>query len=271
MCFRYKKLPHFLVLQAVLQLLLSALSCSVMEDRDLCPCTLELDYRGCGQDRLKDGVVTRINSIEGETAEFHLADTVHIPLWSISVPRTKLDVVTVWPPESSSLDKDAVVRIPKGHDCPEVWMCSETMSTDCESRQMEIFLHKNYSELTISVKNSSDDDFPYRMELRGNICGYDLCGNPLHGLFIAPVESSSRSLGGSAKVPRQVDNSLTLDIISEDDTHRAFAIGNYIDASGYDWTSPDLKDIEMEIDYSRSLLSFKIGPWQKVVEFEVVI
>lgn len=269
MCFRYKKLPHFLVLQAVLQLLLSASSCSVMEDRDLCPCTLELDYSGCGQDRLKGGVVTRINSTKG--GEFHIADTVRVPLWSVPVPRTKLSVVTVWPPEASSSDKDAVLRIPEGHDCPEVWMYSETMSTDCENRSVEVSLHKNYSELTISVRNSSGDDFPYRMELRGNICGYDLYGNPLPGLFIAPVESSSRSLSGSAKVPRQVDNSLILDIISEDDTHRAFAIGNYIDASGYDWTSPDLKDIEMEIDYSRSLLSFKIGPWQKSVEFEVVI
>ena len=230
---------------------------------------MELDYGGCGQDRLKGGVVTRINSTKG--GEFHIADTVRVPLWSVPVPRTKLSVVTVWPPEASSSDKDAVVRIPEGHDCPEVWMYSETMSTDCENRSVEVSLHKNYSELTISVRNSSGDDFPYRMELRGNICGYDLYGNPLPGLFIAPVESSSRSLYGSAKLPRQVDNSLILDIISEDDTHRAFAIGNYIDASGYDWTSPDLKDIEMEIDYSRSLLSFKIGPWQKAVEFEVVI
>ena len=78
MCFRYKKLPHFLVLQAVLQLLLSASSCSVLEDRDLCPCKLELDYGGCGQDRLKGGVVTRINSTKG--GEFHIADTVRVPL-----------------------------------------------------------------------------------------------------------------------------------------------------------------------------------------------
>ena len=72
-------------------------------------------------------------------------------------------------------------------------------------------------------------------------------------------------------VPRQKDNTLKLDIVSGDGAVRTFAIGNYIEASGYSWDSEDLKDIALEIDYSRTMLLFRIGAWEKYEQFEVVI
>ena len=72
-------------------------------------------------------------------------------------------------------------------------------------------------------------------------------------------------------LPRQIDNSLLLDIISDDDRRRTFAIGNYIEASGYDWDSMDLKDITLDIDYARTDVTFRIGAWEHTTQFEVVI
>ena len=72
-------------------------------------------------------------------------------------------------------------------------------------------------------------------------------------------------------LPRQIDNSLLLDIISDDDRRRTFAIGNYIEASGYDWESMDLKDITLDIDYARTDITFRIDAWERTVQFEVVI
>lgn len=261
--------PHFLVLSAVLQLIISATGCSVREDRDLCPCVLSLDFSGNDSDMLEDGIFVMVRSSD-KGVRFSVRDTVTLPLWAEVVPRTELRIVSVWPAASLSRVPEngdggqALVVIRPGEECPEVWMDSKKVYASGETECEKMTVHKNFCRLTVSVRNVSGAEFPYRMEIRGNVSGYDLDGQPMRGMFISPV-------GESVRIPRQLDTSLMLDVISEDDSCRSFAVGNYIAASGYDWTSPDLKDISMEIDYSETGLSFKIGAWQKSVNFEVVI
>lgn len=261
--------PHFLVLSAVLQLIISATGCSVREDRDLCPCVLSLDFSDNDSDMLEDGIFVMVRSSDKDV-QFSVMDTVTVPLWAEVVPRTELRVVSVWPAgvQSCAVENgdvgQALVLIRPGEECPEVWMDSKTVSASGETECENMTVHKNFCRLSVSVINASGTEFPYRMEIRGNVSGYGSDGYPMKGMFISPVVESVR-------IPRQLDNTLMLDIISEDDSCRSFAVGNYIEASGYDWTSPDLKDISMEIDYSETGLSFKIGAWQKSVNFEVVI
>lgn len=52
---------------------------------------------------------------------------------------------------------------------------------------------------------------------------------------------------------------------------REFALGEYIIESGYDWSAPDLADIEIEVDYSKTDVVFKVEDWEKTVSFDVII
>ena len=137
-------------------------------------------------------------------------------------------------------------------------------------------LHKNFCRIDIQVRDVDGEEFPFKLRVRGNVNGYGLDGKPARGAFLCDAERSETESTGSGHgyavtVPRQTDDSLTLEIVTDDGVAKSFAIGNYIAASGYDWTSADLKDICLEIDYARTVISFTIDKWTHSEQFEVVI
>ena len=46
-------------------------------------------------------------------------------------------------------------------------------------------------------------------------------------------------------------------------------MGEYILESGYDWNAPDLEDIDVEMDFSRSSLTVSVSKWKKTLSFEI--
>ena len=52
---------------------------------------------------------------------------------------------------------------------------------------------------------------------------------------------------------------------------RTFSIGEYIIESGYDWTAESLEDVNVEIDYAKTEVSFTVNDWEKTVHFDVEI
>lgn len=276
------------VLLAVLQLLITCPSCSVKENRDACPCRLELEFSGEDALRCRDGIILTLLGVSGAAEGYALRDTVvdetaeDKVVWSSDVPKGKMIIASVWPDDirlESDIHTGKMVRIPAGKDCPMLWSCSKEMSLEKENVRQSMTLAKNYCHLVLRVEDTSGEPFPFRMEVRGNVCGYNLDGTLQSGKFVAEVKNAadvdalpgSGSVEGYINLPRQNDNSLCLDIISEDDKVRTFALGNYIEDSGYDWSSENLKDITMTIDYARTSIGFHIGAWEKYEHFEVVI
>lgn len=272
----YGKFPHVLVLLTVLQLLITCPGCSVKEDRDLCPCTLEIDASGDGH--AADSISITLAGSAGKAAGFVLEDKMG-ERWRGAVPRGEMYLAAVYPAgtvTSPCLPDGRWLKIDAGRECPRIWMSCCGVSTMAEHVEVPLALHKSYCELTMFIRDVSGGRFPYRLEIRGDVDGYMADGRPSEGKFIAPVAyvgeaSSSGVLEARVALPRQTDNSLLLDIISDDDRFRTFAVGNYIEASGYDWTSPDLKDITLEIDYARTDISFRIASWRLTAQFETVI
>ncbi len=284
MCFK-SRIHHILALLAFLQPIITCPGCTVKEDRDLCPCLLEMRFSGDDAGRICDcGISVFLAGRGGRAEGFALSDTLRLTSsegslwWASTVPRGSLYVAAVYPStiSVSPSDPDSFVTIRKGDSCPELWMFCEEVSTMCERRYVEPRLHKNYCALTMRICDRSGAPFPFRLEVRGDVCGYDMSGVPRIGEFIAEAKYSEDVSSGNyyeaiVNIPRQSDSSLALDIISDDDKVRTFAIGNYIEASGYDWGSADLKDIVLEIDYARATITFRIDKWQHSEHFEVVI
>lgn len=264
---------------AIPLLIITCLSCSVKEDRTICPCILTIHYSGTETIDSEENISTRIDIAEIQGTKETIVDT--LPVYEsthrIDVSRGSATILSAAPisaiSQTAYVPEDRWIEIREGHPCPRIWTSCVKVNTDSDSAEAEAVLHKNYCCLNIMLTGSGTSDFI--LKIRGNISGYDLNGNPAKGKFVAPAEENINELSGQVYntvcVPRQVDNSLKLDIISNDDTAITFAIGNYIEASGYDWTSPDLKDINMEIDYSRTSITFHINKWQETVHFELVI
>ena len=280
MCFK-RNIYRILAFLAILQPLVTCPGCSVKEDRASCPCLLAvLSQKAEGLD---SSIVMTASGFTGKASGFVLDEVLDMSpaekdgtlKWSWKVPRGKMYVNAVSPSVQANATElhKPWVKVEPGDEFPSLWTFFSEVSTDCEHVEVPVRLHKNYCGITFIVRDMSGTPFDFSLIVRGGICGYDIDGSLVPGEFRAQAEyrRAGGMLEAEVNVPRQMDNTLKLDIVSSDGAVRTFAIGNYIEASGYSWDSEDLKDIALEIDYSRTMLLFRIGAWEKYEQFEVVI
>ena len=52
---------------------------------------------------------------------------------------------------------------------------------------------------------------------------------------------------------------------------KAFALGQYMAASGYDWDAPDLDDVTVILDYALTELRLVISGWESVYRYDIEI
>lgn len=296
----------FLVLLSVLQPFFTCPGCSVKEDRDLCPCTLVLEFPREDAERLQDGVTVCMRGysddgfslcdtlLAGQPASGGASDGVS---YSYVVPKGDVDLAVAYSADGLAGELNSSgrwIEIDEGRPCPSIWTCCEKVSARADRVTVPVRLHKNFCRIDIQVRDVDGEEFPFKLRVRGNVNGYGLDGKPARGAFLCDAERSETENTGSGTesdgddsgtasestgyghgyavtVPRQTDDSLTLEIVTDDGVAKSFAIGNYIAASGYDWTSADLKDICLEIDYARTVISFTIYKWTHSEQFEVVI
>lgn len=295
----------FLVLLSVLQPFFTCPGCSVKEDRDLCPCTLVLEFPGEDAERLQDGVTVCMRGYSDGDG-FSLCDTISTGQpasggapdgvsYSYVVPKGDIDLAVAYSADGLAGELNSSgrwIEIDEGRPCPSIWTCCEKVSAWADRVTVPVRLHKNFCRIDIQVRDVDGEEFPFKLRVRGNVNGYGLDGKPARGAFLCDAESAetegpgtaSESTGSgtasesavsghgySVTVPRQTDDSLILEIVTGDGVAKSFAIGNYIASSGYDWASADLKDICLEIDYARTVISFTIDKWTHSEQFEVVI
>ena len=247
--------------------------CSVKESRDECPCILSLIYDASSREMIAEGVSVRIemsgeNGREVRDSFFRSEETT---VFRTAVCRGTVKALSVWPGSTPLEDPGSGlwIRIPEGMQCPEIWTGLAVTDTERDEASADIKLRKNYCNIFMTLTGGGEG---LEFVVRGNVCGYDCDGIPVHGPFSATAVAQEGSrFSYSVKVPRQADNSLKLDIFSSDGGLRTFAIGNYIDSSGYDWTSEDLKDINLEINYAATSVILLIDNWRTVIDFTTII
>lgn len=265
--------PALAIAFAVLPVALTCLcSCSIKEDRQGCPCRLYLDFSEADPVRNPE-LVLNISDGNGlvwsDTLRAESCDGGLYPSeYMVEVPRNGV-YVNVWSGVPAEFLADSGLIIPSGRDCPPVYMHNASVGTDGEIAYDSVVLHKNYCSLTLNFVQP-EDGFPYRLRLSGLVDGYCLDGSLKFGEFLCPLELSS--VGSTVvNVPRQADGSLCLHLTEDGTLLKTFAVGNYIEASGYDWNALDLGDLTIDIDYSNAKVTLKTSLWEETFSYEFVI
>lgn len=238
----------------------------VKERRDHCPCRLSLDLS-----RLDTSVVkiARVNVLgpggylydESVGMEYFGEDML------IKVPKGGC-MLCVYSGEQGFAAPDRGLSIPYGEDCPPVYMCTAFLDTECEQYRKIVMLRKSYCRLSVYVADV--EYFPFGLAVRSNVTGYGADGAPIPGEFFYRTDGFFGE-DWTLSVPRQTDDSMTLEINDGTTVLKTFALGEYIRASGYDWNAADLEDITIGIDYTRTKLTVSVQGWDEVYEFDVVI
>ena len=106
--------------------------------------------------------------------------------------------------------------------------------------------------------------------VRCDVSGLDLTTlAPISGQFCyetSPSMKSAENLQFFMDIPRQLDDSLMLELISEKDGRiiQSLPIGKEIIKNGVDWSKPSLDDIILEIRYVDGQCDVEVQNWDKV-------
>ena len=238
-------------------------SCFVKEDRDECPCwmTVEMPDR-VGHD---GSVVLRLrgNSDDGamdyayKVSESIKAD---VGILEYEVPRGSIGVSVV---------NSARLVVPVGEQMDSLYGFFKPYHTRCESVKCDVELHKEFCTVSFTLVDEHYES-PYDIEVRGNVSGvspWDLV--PVSGAFkYAPVAEEGVY---RLRVPRQVDASLEMVMLSNQEIVNRLPLGEYIIRSGYDWTATDLSDVSVALDLEKQQVMVTVSGWDGIVVMDVVI
>lgn len=231
------------------------LSCSVKENRTLCPCTLSVELRDI------PGTVS-VQVVAGDHRATYTArqDTVMV----IQAPKGKIRLMAVC---GARLEPEENLEIPYGYECPPVYLYSDLVNTLCDSTRVSVQLNKHFCTLSLKFDSPKGWGEPFWAQIRGNVSGLDREGQPTEGEFSCRLDA-----GYTARLPRQApDEELWLDISMPDQVVRTFALGTYMLQAGYDWTAPDLDDLPLQIQLSITELLLHTGLWKTVIPLEADI
>lgn len=245
---------------------LTALSCSVKEDRAVCPCRLVVDMS-----EVDTSVVKYAELVVGSSAGFVTRDTLSAAEFGndyiLDVPREEVGV-GVYFGAGGCVDDEGRLGIDYGEECPEVYMHSAHVMAEGEMVVEKVRMLKNHCIMTIQVE--TEEVFPFRLEAKGNVDGYEPGGTPSEGEFLFAMHADE---GGVCRLtlPRQTDRSLVLEVHDQTGLVKTFALGEYVAASGYDWQEENLRDITVSLDYSLTRVSISVAGWREECIFDVVI
>ena len=248
-------------------------SCSISEDRSECPCFLVLDFSTLECSSLIsqgfDSLRLELSDRNGfDKSECFALDS-YVQEYCVSVPKTGVQVSVICAEEAYAY-LDRKLQIPKGMDCPKVYMQTEWMETASDGVRRTVSLHKNWCNIELNMVHPELGSQGMQMvSLEGNICGYDFDGSLLEGPFYCLSRMNSDGIF-SIKVPRQRDDSLTLRLYSRDlEELKTFPLGTCIIESGYDWTAEDLEDISVSLDFASSSIKVSTSKWKKTLNFDL--
>lgn len=252
-----------------------AAACSIKEDRSDCPCRLRLDMSGTAtMSHVKVNVAASDGSLFSD--EYVPAGTVagagngHDGAALIfEIPRGPAEIAAAAGDDGRFSDGNGL-RIPLGEECPPVYTYCSTVDASGEYCEDKIVLSKNYCRISVKMTGESGAVYPFSLETLGNVSGYGFDMTPEHGDFRYVMNPDAEGIF-HVNVPRQYDSSLILRVAEDDRSLRDFAIGEYLEEGGYDWTARELADVELVIDYAKADLTLTVEDWEVSFGFNVVI
>ena len=246
--------------------------CTVLEDREPCPCYLDVDYtdilagRPLGPQAAAFDV-TVYNPSPANEAVYTPEDAPQID--EIRIKKSMAKVVGVFHnrPLRNFLQKGTVVTWEEGNQMDSIFVHSTDVDCTGEEAYCLLEAHKQFSTLTFIDGNGGEELRQYNMVVRGNTCGFD-AAYPLEaidGRYLADVQEDDGHGNIVVRVPRQKDASLVLEFWTKDAEKRKLyssPIGSYLMASGYDGSLLDLQDFTIRIDFRAMLMYIRVADWE---------
>ena len=259
------------------------LTSCVKENRDHCPCYLNFAHAGFdNNDYLDDINLHVVHPKVGDSDNIYRVEEMIKDECYVGVTKGEIDVYGTVGKTGMQYSGDELI-IPYGLQCDPILAFYDHVMATGERALVYGTINKQYARVRIMLK-MPDVDGLLAIKVKGNTCGMNMkTFQAIRGDFACLAESWENGIH-SFRVPRQTDNSLLLeiwqmpesgscDINMEGGRKLSFLeIGKVInDRLEYDWNTPSLADIDIDIDYVASMITIRVKEWDIVEMYQINI
>ena len=258
-------------------LLVEAVACTIKEDREPCPCYLDVDYATVIQDKVfgkKEGVVdvAVFNPEESCLTTFNVPECPQLHENVVERGFSQVIGVVHNRPLVNFLEKGHILKWAAGNEIDSVYV--HASEVDCRGEEAYCLLqpHKQFHTIFLTDEFEGMALREYNLVVRGSTCGFDAAAEnfeAIEGEYLYTVQEYDRDGGISVRVPRQINNDLRLEMWTKDDYRRVFIapIGQYMNATGYDKQALDLVDFDIKINFRDALIYVRVADWDDELVF----
>lgn len=256
----------------------------VKESRDKCPCYLNFAHDGFDNNGYLDDICLYVvnKKADNSTDTYRVEELIH-DVCDVGVKRGDIDVYGLVGLSSMTIENSNDLIIPYGMQCDPLLAFYDDVQAYGERALVFGRINKQYAKVRVTL-NIPDVEGVLAVKVTGNSCGMNMQTMAgIRGDFACLAESWENDLH-VFKIPRQLDNTLRLEIWQAPDSGSCdidmgggrmlsfIEIGKIInDRLEYDWNAESLSDIDLSIDYVISTITVTIRDWGKEVIQEVEI
>lgn len=240
---------------------LAAASCSVKEDRSVCPGYLHVNVPEDSRIETPVGMV----GWNGSEELFRHSQDVYTDGYTWVKPLHKEDFMFLsYTGVRNSIDYENKIIIPVGFQSDSLYAYHEAVSLD-EQYFVDVSFKKQFATVRVDMLQSPEGLAALNLTATAGTCGFDVVDYaPIEGPFMYKFNTDGVNRIASFRVPRQKDDSLKLSIDAPDGSRHLCDIdlGKKILDQGYSWETEELQDIFITFDFQYGVYTIAIADWE---------
>lgn len=243
-------------------------SCSIKESRSECPGYLTVNVPDDSR------VITPVGMVawDGEKELFrHSHDTaVDGFSWLKTLKRGDFTFLA-YTGVVNSIDYENRIIIPVGQQCDSLYAYHEAVSLE-EEYTVDVSLKKQFATVHLDLLQHHVGLAALTLQITSNTSGFDIVDfSPIEGPYLYSFQTDGTERIASFRVPRQMDDSMLFTVIAPDGRPLTeIALGEKIAQQMYDWTTEELQDVFVTVDFQYGVYTISIGDWEDGVTYMLI-
>jgi hypothetical protein len=260
----------------ILAALLAACSCSIREEREGCPCILTITsdresvwhYTIPPEESVyRQGIPYPVNlkiSMGGYIAYDNPG------AFPSTQEEEKIEIVkgqalvTYHTTLVNAVENRDGITIAKGQQWDRLFIGRDKVFCEGETARDTLHFRKEHCIIWLHMAGMpAGDGCPFSSLITGNVIGIEPeTLSPVKGEFQC-IPERLETFVFQAVVPRQTDDSLSLELTDDSGRTHTYDIGKSIADAGYDWGKEDLDNLTLTVEYGIPGISVTVLPWEE--------
>ena len=255
-----------MLIPASLALVAAFASCTIKENRDPCPCYLQVSFA----DPEASGEAEMLGWRDDRLFRERIRIEENRPEWTKPVEKGML-FLSACTGIGEAFAEGRQMRIPPGAQADSLYAWFEEVDATGDVAHAKVSFRKQFATVFLDLRKPADVVGSCRFLVEGNSCGFDLLDfTPVEGRFrFEPIPREGEEIV-TFRIPRQGDSGLSVTIRPADSAPLRFPLGEYIERLGYNWKTEELQDVYVSLDLVRGLVDVRVADWEEGAFFPLI-